>query len=266
MIDAFFNYASSSVIKKNKKFFNLHEGEECYLFGNGHSIQYFDLSKFADKISFGCNLLSMHKDVSELDLRYYIETHPFIFGKYWRGVKGGFHIEENPFYKYYHSMKNEDYEKFIHVSNYPFTKNYNKFSYVHNFKRYDLSLDTLNFSLSSSFAAGGLITMIGLAIYMGFKKIYLVGCDYWFAPRGERHFYFNGDSPCSEGDFLYSDLMNIISSKVELVVVTRYGVKSPVNYIEYSDLTGVDEKRKLAGEIVSSENLAFLEKARYLRN
>jgi hypothetical protein len=126
-------------------------------------------------------------------------------------------------------------------------------------------LDTLDFSSSSSFSIGGLEAMIGLAIYMGFKKIYLVGCDYWFTPKGEGHFYSTGAPSNGKNIFLYDDLMKIISEEVELVVVTRNGVQSPANYIEYSELTGKDEHRKLVTDIVSEKYLSTMERVSYLR-
>ena len=107
--------------------------------------------------------------------------------------------------------------------------------------------------------------MIGLAIYMGFKKLYLVGCDYWFSTRGQGHFYSIDDYLEKEGDFLYKELIQVISNEVEIVVVTRNGVKSPVNYVEYSELTGADEKKKSATDIVSEEDLKFLATTMYLR-
>ena len=267
MIRSVLNILSSGVIKSNTEFFNLHRGEECYLFGNGASIKYFDLSKFSDKISFGCNSLHIHKDILDLDMRYYVQMAPLEYSNYWRGVKTGLHIEKNPYYNNVHEFArdNKTCDVFTHISNYPFTKKYDKFHYVHNFKKHKLSLDTLNFSSSSSFAKGGLVTMIGLAMHMGFKKIYLVGCDYWFTPRGQGHFYSLMNHQDGGNDFIYEDLMKIISDEVEIVVVTRNGSKSVVNYIEYSELTGVDEKKQSVVDIVSEEDLAFLEKTMYLR-
>lgn len=265
MLRNVFNIVANKILLSNEQFADKHKGEECYLFGNGASIKYFDLSKFSDKISFGCNALNVHKQLSELNLKYYVSTHPFLYSKYWRGVQSGFHVEKNPFYNHVHKHSNNNCEMFVHASNYPFTKKYDKFHYVHNFKKHKVSLDTLNFSSSSSFAQGGLVTMIGLAMYMGFKKIYLVGCDYWFTPRGQGHFYSLMNHQDGGNDFIYEDLMKIISDEVEIVVVTRNGSKSVVNYIEYSELTGVDEKKQSVVDIVSEEDLAFLEKTMYLR-
>jgi len=260
-----FDTLSSGIIKNNLKFSNRHESEECYLFGNGVSLKFFDLDKFSDKISFGCNELRIHNEVSSLNLRYYVSMHSLLYCKYWRGVKSGLHIEKNPLYSHVHTFNDNDYEMFVHVSNYPFTKKYNNFNYLHNFKKNEISLDTLDFTSSSSFARGGLVTMIGLAIYMGFKKIYLVGCDYWFKPMRGGHFYGDNEGYDAGNNFLYEELMDVIKNKVELTVVTRNGVRSYVNYVEYSELTGVDEKKHLVDHIISPSHADVMRKSSYLR-
>ncbi len=268
MVRKILNYISRGILKKNIKFKDKHKGEECYLFGNGDSIKYFELSRFSDKISFGCNSLHLHKHVLDLDMRYYMMTHPLEFSKYWRGVKSGLYVEKNPYYVDDHKFaQNKKCNVFTHASNYTFTKKYSKFNYIHNFSKHKLSIENLDFTSSSSFARGAMITMIGMAIYMGFKKIYLVGCDYWFDPMSGGHFYSSANASTinESGNFLYDDLMRIISNRVELIVVTRNGIKSPVDYIEYTDLTGVDERKQSATDIVSSEDLAMLEKTLYLR-
>ena len=48
MVRKLLNYISRGILSKNIKFKNKHKGEECYIFGNGSSIKYFELSKFSD--------------------------------------------------------------------------------------------------------------------------------------------------------------------------------------------------------------------------
>ena len=61
------------------------------------------------------------------------------------------------------------------------------------------------------------------------------------------------------------NLLKVISEEIELVVVTRNGIKSSVNYIEYSKLTDKKEYKKLPSEIVSEEYLANMRTQEYLR-
>ena len=52
------------ILSKVSRFKNKHQGETCYLFGDGVSIKYFDLSLFSDKISF---LLEKYNIIKTLD-------------------------------------------------------------------------------------------------------------------------------------------------------------------------------------------------------
>ena len=54
---------SKGILGKNKKFKNIHEGESCYIFGNGISLKDMDLKKFSDKTSIGCGYLFLHNDI-----------------------------------------------------------------------------------------------------------------------------------------------------------------------------------------------------------
>ena len=52
---------ASPILSKIKILKNKHKGETCYLFGDGASIKYFDLSSFSDKISFSLCYIPFHK-------------------------------------------------------------------------------------------------------------------------------------------------------------------------------------------------------------
>lgn len=58
----------SKTVKKNEKYKNIHKGESCYIFGNGCSLKYYDLRKFNDRVSIGCNSLFSHKNVKDINL------------------------------------------------------------------------------------------------------------------------------------------------------------------------------------------------------
>ena len=44
------------------KFIDIHKGKTCYIFGDGPSIKYFDLSRFDDYIGISCGNQIFHKD------------------------------------------------------------------------------------------------------------------------------------------------------------------------------------------------------------
>ena len=54
-----------------------HKGEECYIFGDGLSLKYMDLSFFSDKPAIACNNFIFHKDFKKVDLpNIYLEKGP----------------------------------------------------------------------------------------------------------------------------------------------------------------------------------------------
>ena len=56
---------SKKTLDRNQKYKEAHAGEGCYIFGNGVSIKYFDLTKFNDKPSIGCGVLFLHNNFSD---------------------------------------------------------------------------------------------------------------------------------------------------------------------------------------------------------
>ena len=270
MLRNIFKRLTKNVMEQNKEFYLLHRGEECYIFGNGNSIRYFDLALFNDKISFGCNVIRVHSDFSKLNLKYYVSVHPLLYSPIWRGVKSGVHIEKNPYKKIHNKFENIGYIHFVHASNYFFINNKTNFRFVHNLNKQPMNLKYCDFTTSSSFVEGGLRTMIGLAIYMGFKKAYLVGCDYFFKPVVNGHFWDRNEARykrynLSSLDARQKELMTVISDAIDLTVVTRKGISSKIKLIQYEELFGVKENYKNADEIVSQSDLNALETTLYLR-
>ena len=70
-----------SLKKRNeiKLYKNLHLNDECYLFGDGPSIKWFDLNCFNNKIGFTCGKIFYHKDYKKLNLKYLSIAEPFYF-------------------------------------------------------------------------------------------------------------------------------------------------------------------------------------------
>ena len=66
-----------------KNFINRHEGETCYLFGDGPSIKSFDYSAFSDHIGISCGMQIFHKDFNRLNVKYYSLIEPYLFYPDW---------------------------------------------------------------------------------------------------------------------------------------------------------------------------------------
>ena len=139
------------------------------------------------------------------------------------------------------------------------------FRFIHNLNRHPISLKYCDFTTSSSFLDGSLTTMIGLAIYMGFKKAYLVGCDYFFNPFISGHFWSRFEKIIGSNKFFYKELMDVIKDAIDLTVITTKGISSHIKSTEYEEFFGVNENYKDAIEIISQNDLNIMDKTLYTR-
>lgn len=183
------------VLDRNKKFDGLHKGESCYLFGNGASLKYFDLKNFDDKIVIGCGALFLHRDFKKIDVKYYYGGYSFFYYPYWinpyskkinKNILGIFYKEKMPCY--------ENVKYFVCLSNYLGIRGDNIY-YLHHFSKAFKTYSDSRMDENFTPMASGLAGMLGLALFMGFKDITLVGCDYTFFPQGQGHFYDFGKYP-----------------------------------------------------------------------
>jgi len=210
----------SRTLKKNTKFKDVHKGKSCYIFGNGASLKYYDLKLFSDKASIGCNVLFAHKDLKDLNLKYYYVGHPLLFHKFWKNQYSK-RYEKNKLGAFY--RKNmalfPETQYFTSLSNY-FGIQGDNINYVYHFGQADeLSVDN-QMDEVFSMMQGSLMGMIGVAVYLGYTDITLVGCDYTFAPKMQGHFYERGPEKSREGSAFLGKTLNLIKDKVTIRTIT----------------------------------------------
>jgi len=252
----------AKTLKKNTKFKDLHKGESCYLFGNGSSLKYYDLRLFNDKASIGCNALFTHEDFKDLNLKYYYVGHPFFFYKFWK----------NPYSKRYEKNRvGEFYRKnmafspetqfFISLSNY-FGFRGDNINYVHHFgKKNESSVNGQVDEVFEMMGGGALMGMIGLALYLGFTDITLVGCNYTFSPKMNGHFYERGPEKSTELPVFLGATLNSIKDKVTIRTLTpnKEFVGDILPSITYKALVGEDTVYKDNYKILSEGDLKELD-------
>lgn len=257
---------TKKIILKNKSFKGIHEGESCYLFGNAKSLKYYDLSQFNDRISIGCNQLFLHNDFSKMGINYYYIGQSFNFYSYHRSAYtkkivrhylGEIHkkmIKKNPAIKY-----------FLNISDYLSLRGDNIF-YMHNFGEQFSGYSNCNpngvFSANQSALSG----MIGLAIYLGFKDVTLVGCDHLMRPRSSRHFFEYGVMDIVEHPGVVSqDVLFAAKEFLDIRVVTPFeDYKGDIiPNIQYDSLTGQKIKYKENYDIISEEAFKALSQSTF---
>lgn len=254
-------WLAGGVLARNKQFAGRHKGESCYLFGNGASIKHFDLKKFDDKIGIGCSNLFFHKDFRHINIQYYYEGHAFLHYPFWtnpyrerfeRNVIGSIHkdkIISNPDITYVLSLSNCIS---VHGSNIYYCHHFGQ-----PFKGYaDSRMDNAFTSMES-----GLAGMIGVAIFMGFTDVTLVGCDYLCFPQIQGHFYETGVRPeTSWQEPLAEELLCDARKHADVRVLTMdesyRGHILP--HISYKTLSGDEPLYKENSELVSEKDLRDL--------
>ena len=146
---------------------NSHLGERCFIVGNGPSLTTNDLNKLIKEESFGANGIYNIFNSTDWGPKYFCSTDRKVISKTNRqisekitGIKfiGVFSGHYTPFIKdaYYLNMKYEDF--------YP-------------------NLPKFSDDISKRCIEGNTVTYtaIQLAVYMGFKKIYLIGVDHSYS-------------------------------------------------------------------------------------
>jgi hypothetical protein len=248
----------SKTLKKNTKFKDLHKGKSCYIFGNGSSLKYYDLKLFNDKASIGCGALFAHKDFKDLNLKYYYVAHPLFFHKFWKNPynKG---YEKNKVGEFYRNKMSlfPEVQYFTSLSNY-FGIQGDNINYVYHFGQEGVSSEMDGvFSMME----GSLMGMIGVALYLGYKDITLVGCDYTFAPRLQGHFYERGPEKRTEGTAFLGIALNLVKDKATVRTITpneEFG-GAVLPSITYKGLFGDDPVYKDNSKILSEEDLKELD-------
>ncbi len=249
-----------SRLSRNTQFKNLHNGEECYIIGNGKSLKNMDLKMFNDKISIGCNSLFVHKDFPYINCRYYQIPASMFFLKYryynnklrrnYLNDISRRKISENKKTNFFTSLTNINY-----ISNNVY--------YEHHYGHIDPEVNKCDISKIFSFMNGSLVAMVGLALYMGFKKAKLVGVDYTFVNPISGHFFEKGELVPDKNSLytIYKEFFNIVQNDIELETMTIGEGKSyTLKYESYSDYFNVSEIFQENHEIIERKDLDLLDK------
>ena len=158
-------------------------------------------------------------------------------------------------------IKNRNTQFFVSLTNYYslFFRSKN-LSYFHHFG----NKTSNSYDLAGNFSTltGALDIMIGLAKYMGFAKVILLGCDYLGSPTLEGHFY--ADSVPIYGAYKPGYVTRIKEGvgDLDVVVILKKGSLCPVfesyNFEEYF---GVPEYYQTNTEFIDEDYLIMMRKS-----
>ncbi len=252
--DSLFHFAKPE-LNKISKFRNIHKGQECYIFGDGISIKYFDLKSFADKISLVGNYIPFHNDFNKLNAPYCIMSAPFYFSPFFGYPDPNWKKHLYYMSKLYRDVINKHPNKnfFLSLSNYPFVRGKNIF---YNFQKYITDPATGTFISDRIDCYKGVLRhAVSMAIYMGFDHIYLVGCDYTFTPTQHLHWYESGNGVLDDMPDYEKDFFNVAKEYIDITTVTLKGKSNILDYISYEELTGNKLNFKENTEIINEKHL-----------
>ncbi len=162
------------------KYKNIHMGEKCFLIGNGPSLLPSDLDKIAshDMISIGCNRIYLMFPNTHWKPDYYVV------------------IDENMYREVTEEISNCDFTVFVKdFFGIDIKKDNGSANVFRMFdKRYQSGYPDFSDDFSNGVYAGRTVmyVMLQMAVYMGFKEIYLLGVDFsWGEDGKDTHFCKN---------------------------------------------------------------------------
>ena len=234
-----FNLAEP-VLRKVILLKNYHYQQSCYAFGDGVSIKYFDLSLFSDKISFSIGNIFFHKSFDSLNVKYASIFEPYYFYPYRREKTPLKKINKNYIQKKYREFirTNSKIRYFTSLSNYPVLWNSNIFYLFQKIPEDDFKFMNECFHNNEDIFKGSFRCVISLAIYMGFKEIILVGCDYTHEKAMSHHWFEKGKGLFKPLPEYQKKFLNIASKYINIKTITLEGKGTILPSITYNQYTG----------------------------
>lgn len=171
---------------KIKRFQHRHPGKRCFIIATGPSLTIADIESLRGEITFGMNSISRIFDQTTWRPTYYGIQDRQVYEKMEESILSSFLEEDNVFVADRLGLYFELPDRFVQ---FPYNGNYHL--YCGKYGEYSAKFS------DDAYAAvydGYSITysLIQLAVYMGFREIYLLGCDCNY-PKGEKnHFVESG--------------------------------------------------------------------------
>jgi len=165
--------AMYALIRKNKKFKNLHKGQRCFILGNGPSLKDQDLSLLQNEIVFTVNQIATMDGFDKIKTNYHFWADPAFFEKKYGDTSN-----------FMYSVNTEDNKPECFAPHYAY--DWVKINRLDLFLKINFFMPLWNISRlkkKNEFTKpiAGAYTVVHyavlLAIFMGFSEIYLLGCD-----------------------------------------------------------------------------------------
>jgi len=177
---------NSKLLQRNKNIQNSFDGKRCFIFFTGTSVADFNFNLIKNEPVIACGASVFHKDFKKCNVVGYFDPAAWeprsllyfdiVFSAVYRSVKKGCNI-------------------FLHTTAYPYRNEILSYReqdtyYIGSDGNY-LSSEDIKSDLHelNNIQEGSISSALGIASYMGFKEIYLLGADYLTDPPVYGHFY-----------------------------------------------------------------------------
>jgi len=246
-------------LSKIHKFKDIHKGEEGYFFGNGISIKWFDLKQFSNKVSIGCNHLPFHRSFHDLNVRYVMLNEPFWFyPKFWTKYFVNNTSQPKTMKAYRQIIQdNPDIQFFVELSNLLVLRSANVNYMFQDIK--DPRLPPSFITNQIDMFAGSFRLGILMAIYMGFKHIYLVGCDYTHEETRLLHFYEKGRGFVHQVPPYEEEFLSIAKEFIDITTITVNDDGEFINSVTYKEHTGCEPIFQENDQLIDEKYLQALD-------
>lgn len=143
-----------------------HFGEDCFIIGNGPSLNKMDLTLLNDYYTFGMNKIFLIFKRVNLQLDYYVSVNSLVLEQ----SKEVIESHKTPSFVNYHVAQGLNYNNLDHI-----------------FKMYTSKPWSFYTHLDSGICEGYTVTYVAMqiAFFMGFKRVFLVGVDHNFQQTGD---------------------------------------------------------------------------------
>lgn len=223
---------SKAIAKRNQMLAlckNKYEGQRCFIIGNGPSLKIEDLEALKDEVTFASHGIYYIYDNTDWRPTFYCAQDAKLINERYCEIKEKCKESINVF----GIVKNRNYVKFsedsiiINLIDEDFVDGYPKFSDDLTFGAYEgLTVTYFN---------------IQLAIYMGFKEIYLLGVDHFYS--GGRNDHFSEQDVCTnvpqteKSTFSYIKAKDFANEKgVKIYNATRGGHLEVFERVDFDDV------------------------------
>ncbi|MCB0705300.1 MAG: DUF115 domain-containing protein [Saprospiraceae bacterium] len=153
--------------KELRQYHNIHAGKDCFIMGNGPSLNKMDLSPLSDYYTFGLNKIFLIFEKVKIDLSYLVAVNGHVIEQ----AAKDFEQIDCPVFLSYSASKGV-------VADQP---------HIHRLH----TLNTWSFyeDITNPICEGNTVTYVAMQIayYMGFRRVFLIGVDHSFKQTGDSH-------------------------------------------------------------------------------